>query len=87
MPADPLSIEALQVPDIVAARLTGVSRATWWRLHAAGKTPAAIKLGRKVLWNRAELEVRILGCKPQIQAKRFGPGARRACGVRPIRAI
>jgi predicted DNA-binding transcriptional regulator AlpA len=53
---EPLAVEALQVPDTVAARLAGVSRATWWRLHAAAKTPAAVKLGRKRLWNRAELE-------------------------------
>jgi predicted DNA-binding transcriptional regulator AlpA len=45
----------LLVPDTVAAALAGVSRSHWWRLHAAGKTPAAVKLGRKVLWNRAEL--------------------------------
>jgi predicted DNA-binding transcriptional regulator AlpA len=53
---DTPSVEALQIPDVMAARLAGVSRATWWRLHAAAKTPAAIKLGRKVLWNRAEVE-------------------------------
>jgi predicted DNA-binding transcriptional regulator AlpA len=47
--------ESLQVPDAVACALAGCSRATWWRLHAAAKTPAAVKLGRKVLWNRAEL--------------------------------
>jgi predicted DNA-binding transcriptional regulator AlpA len=56
MPTKPLAVVAMQVPDTVAACLAGVSRATWWRLHAAAKTPAAIKLGRKVLWNRAELE-------------------------------
>src|SRR5262249_33140903 len=56
MPIDPLVVEALQVPDTVAARLAGVSRATWWRLHAAAKTPAAVKLGRKCLWNRVEVE-------------------------------
>jgi excisionase family DNA binding protein len=47
--------EALLVPDTVAAALTGVSRATWRRLFAAGKTPAAVRLGRRRLWNRAEL--------------------------------
>jgi predicted DNA-binding transcriptional regulator AlpA len=56
MPTDPLAIEALLVADVLAARMAGVSRSHWWRLHAAAKTPAAVKLGRKVLWNRAEVE-------------------------------
>jgi excisionase family DNA binding protein len=46
----------LLIPDIDAARLAGVSRATWHRLRAAGKLPPAVKLGRKVLWRRAEIE-------------------------------
>ena len=36
MPTDPLAVEPLLVPDALAARLTGVSRATWWPLHSAG---------------------------------------------------
>jgi predicted DNA-binding transcriptional regulator AlpA len=54
-PAPPPAVEALLIPDTVAARLAGVSRATWWRLHAAAKTPAAVKLGRCRRWNRAEI--------------------------------
>jgi len=58
--AEPLS---LLVPDTVAARMASVGRSTWWRLHAAAKTPAAVKLGRSVRWNRAELEAWIaVGC-------------------------
>jgi predicted DNA-binding transcriptional regulator AlpA len=57
MPIEPLTSEPLQVPSTVAARMAGVSRATWWRLHAAAKTPAPTKLGGKVFWNKAELEV------------------------------
>jgi len=49
------AVESLLVPDQIAARLAGVSRATWWRLHAAAKTPAAIQLGRRRLWSRAEV--------------------------------
>jgi predicted DNA-binding transcriptional regulator AlpA len=67
MPTEPFAVEALQVPDTVAARLAGVSRATWWRLHAAAKTPAAVKLGRKRLWNRAELEAWIAAKCPDRQ--------------------
>jgi predicted DNA-binding transcriptional regulator AlpA len=55
--------EPLLVPDTVAARLASVGRSTWWRLHAAAKTPAAVKLGRSVRWNKAELEAWIAaGC-------------------------
>jgi len=56
MPSKTPVVEAMQVPDTVACAMAGVSRPTWWRLHAAAKTPAAVKLGRRVLWNKAELE-------------------------------
>jgi predicted DNA-binding transcriptional regulator AlpA len=46
----------LLVSDAVAASLVGLSRSSWWRLHARGMTPAGIKLGRSVRWDRAELE-------------------------------
>jgi predicted DNA-binding transcriptional regulator AlpA len=55
MLSEHLSTESLQVPDKVAARMAGVSRATWWRRYAAAQTPAATTFGRKKLWNRAEL--------------------------------
>jgi excisionase family DNA binding protein len=45
----------LQIPDTAAAALTGVSRATWHRLRAAGKLPPSVRLGRKVLWRRDEV--------------------------------
>jgi predicted DNA-binding transcriptional regulator AlpA len=45
----------LLVPDIEAARMAGVSRATWHRLRAGGKLPATVKLGRAVRWRRAEI--------------------------------
>jgi predicted DNA-binding transcriptional regulator AlpA len=68
MPTEPLAVEALQIPDTVAARLAGVSRATWWRLHAAAKTPAATRLGRKVLWNKAECLLWIeWKCPPRLE--------------------
>ncbi len=49
MPTDARPAEPLLIPDTVAAALAGVSRATWWRLHAAAKTPRAIKLGRSAM--------------------------------------
>jgi predicted DNA-binding transcriptional regulator AlpA len=79
MSSKPVPPEALQVPDTVAAAMAGVSRSHWWRLHAAAKTPAAVKLGRKVLWNRAELQSWIQARCPdrrtweamQAQARRY----------------
>jgi predicted DNA-binding transcriptional regulator AlpA len=50
------NVEPLLIPGTVACALVGVSRATWWRLFAAAKTPGSITLGRKRLWNKAELE-------------------------------
>jgi predicted DNA-binding transcriptional regulator AlpA len=38
-----------------AAELCGVSEATWWRLHAAGKCPAPVKIGSSTRWRVAEL--------------------------------
>lgn len=53
----------LLIPDIVAAALAGVSRAHWQRLRAAGKLPPSVRLGRKVLWRRAEVAAWIdAGC-------------------------
>jgi len=39
-----------------AARLIGVSERLWRRLHAEGKVPRPIRLGKRVLWSVAELE-------------------------------
>jgi predicted DNA-binding transcriptional regulator AlpA len=43
------------VDDREAARLHGISRSSWWTLHASGRCPAPVKLGRRTLWRRAEL--------------------------------
>jgi predicted DNA-binding transcriptional regulator AlpA len=48
-------VEPLLVPAQVAGPICGVSKATWWRLHAAGKVPAPVRLGGRTLWRRAEL--------------------------------
>ena len=49
------SLDALLIPDTVAAALAGVSRATWHRLRAAGKLPPSVRLGRSIRWRRAEI--------------------------------
>ena len=40
-----------------AARLCGVSPASWDRLTAAGKVPPSLRLGGRVLWNRDSLRL------------------------------
>jgi predicted DNA-binding transcriptional regulator AlpA len=50
------AVDPLLIPDTAAAALAGVSRSTWHRLRAAGKLPPAVKLARKVLWRRLELQ-------------------------------
>lgn len=55
VPAEPALL--LAAPE--AARLCGISPATWHRLRAAGKVgPAPIRLGGRVLWRRDE------ACRP-----------------------
>lgn len=46
-----------------SAHLCGVSPASWDRLTSAGKTPASLRLGGRVLWRRSDLELWIShGC-------------------------
>lgn len=45
----------LLVGRVEAARLCGVSPASWDRLSAAGKNPGSLKLGGRVLWRRTDL--------------------------------
>ena len=39
-----------------AARLCGVCRAHWLRMHSAGRVPMPVRLGRCVRWNVDELK-------------------------------
>ncbi len=39
-----------------AAQALGISRGHFYHLHAEGLIPAPVKLGRRTLWRRAELE-------------------------------
>ena len=51
------AIEPLLVDAATAARLCGVSRATWYSWQASGAIPAAIlRRGRIVRWRRSEIE-------------------------------
>jgi predicted DNA-binding transcriptional regulator AlpA len=49
-----------------AAQFCGISRATWYRMCAAGQAPTASKLGRRRMWNVAELRAWLAAkCPPQ----------------------
>jgi predicted DNA-binding transcriptional regulator AlpA len=74
-PADPLAhlrdrpeaptVEPLLLAAAAAARLCGVSEATWYRMAAAARTPAPIRLSRGcVRWRLDELREWIAGGCP-----------------------
>ena len=48
--------EALTLNAGQAAKLLGISRAHFYRLHSAGLVPLPIHLGKAVRWLRGELE-------------------------------
>jgi predicted DNA-binding transcriptional regulator AlpA len=57
------AVEPLLVGRRDAARIAGVSRATWDRLTAAGRTPAPVRLGGRTLWRVEDLRRWVeLGC-------------------------
>jgi len=50
-PSTPLTLDAT-----AAAALVGISRSYWMRLVAEERTPEPIRLGRRVLWRRSDIE-------------------------------
>jgi len=38
-----------------AAKLCGITRATWCRMRSTGKCPEPLNINRRVLWRRNEL--------------------------------
>jgi len=58
--------ERLLVDSDDAAVLCGVSRTMWWTLHAQGRVPAPVRLGRRTLWRVDELRRWTeAGCPPR----------------------
>jgi predicted DNA-binding transcriptional regulator AlpA len=53
--ARPAAAPPLLVSAAEAARLCGVCRAHWLRMHSAGRVPAPVRLGRRTLWAAEEL--------------------------------
>lgn len=67
---------ALSAKD--AAALVGVSRAQWWKLHAAGKTPMPVYLGSKApRWRVDELRAWLEAGAPDRQTWQRLQGAPR----------
>jgi excisionase family DNA binding protein len=61
----PEGIVSLTMHAASAAKLCGVSRATWYALAAAGRLPKPVRLGRRTLWRVDELKAWIdAGCPP-----------------------
>jgi prophage regulatory protein len=61
----PAASDAKLVNAADAARICGISRTLWFDLRAAGRVPKPLRLGRRVLWNRDELDQWMAaGCPP-----------------------
>jgi predicted DNA-binding transcriptional regulator AlpA len=57
------TVEPLLLDTDQSATLCGVSVASWFRLKAAGKTPAPVKLGGRVLYRVEDLRLWVAwGC-------------------------
>ena len=60
-----------------AATMCGVSRSTWWALHSSGRVPLPVRLGRRTLWRRGELEAWIAaGCPARERWEAIREGSR-----------
>ena len=64
-----------------AAHLCGLSRTTWWSLHAAGRVPFPVHLGRRTLWRTQGPDGLTAwigaGCPPREQFEALAAGGRR----------
>jgi predicted DNA-binding transcriptional regulator AlpA len=70
------AIEPLLMPAAEAARLCGISEASWYRLKSAGMLPAPVKLGGRVLWRIEDLRLWIaLGCPSRVEFEARRPAA------------
>ncbi|HHN46419.1 MAG TPA: helix-turn-helix domain-containing protein [Planctomycetes bacterium] len=49
------AVDAVLITASDAARLCGLGRSTWWRLHSSGQVPMPVKVGRATRWNLSEL--------------------------------
>ena len=58
------TLEPLLLDARAAAALCGIGRSLWLELHASGRCPLPIRLGRRVVWRREELQAWVrAGCQ------------------------
>jgi len=58
--------ESLTMEATDVAKLLSISRSSWLKLRAAGRTPRPIRLGRRVLWRVDEIREWVRqGCPAQ----------------------
>jgi predicted DNA-binding transcriptional regulator AlpA len=75
---DASAVTSLAVPAGGAARLCGVSRSQWWKLHASGKVPLPVYLGSKApRWRVEELRAWLAAGCPDRQEWQRRRGAQR----------
>jgi excisionase family DNA binding protein len=56
-------MEALLLSTEDAAKLIGVGRTHFYGMHSSGRLgPLPVRLGKRTLWNRTELENWVNGC-------------------------
>ena len=48
--------QKLLLDDKATAAALGIGKSLLWSLHSAGRVPLPVKLGRRTLWRREELE-------------------------------
>jgi predicted DNA-binding transcriptional regulator AlpA len=75
-PNTPIASQRLALTAKDAAALVGVSRAQWWKLHSAGKTPLPVYLGSKApRWRFEELRAWLnAGCPDRQTWQRLREG-------------
>ena len=57
------SVAPLLISAPEAAKLSGISRASFWRLHSSAKVPRPVRVGGRTLWRQSDIEEWIrLGC-------------------------
>ncbi len=58
-----------------AAARCGIGRSLWLQLHAGGRVPLPVRLGRRVLWRTDELRAwTAAGCPPRARWEQMQEG-------------
>lgn len=83
MANDTTAVDVVLVDVDMAAIMTGLHRATVYKLVACGKFPQPIKLGRSTRWAKDELTAWIAAkCPPLVKWERMNATASKKTGKR-----